>query len=347
MLSFQILTDEVIFMTKGRTIICTVMCVMFALNVSPASAYRLNRRLMNDTARDSDRQTRSRYDEEDYRPARRPPRRDREEEYYPEPSRRTSPRPRPEYRPASRERRNALEDWHLSGRRPSVTLRTSRGQRVSLFFRDDGDRLVIDGYDQHIPRYTRFTVPYGYVAFCDEGDTVKIEGVAYRVDYGRGTKIRYEEGAELEYTEDSGLVLMPLEYAKNALPVITPPDPRDEREIYITPREYRPDYERKSTDPEKVIPTYELPRDAEKMLIQLHKDALKLISKPGRIEAYTKIFDIYDGDFLAAYYAGLAEFDSNNGRQSKEWCEVALAINPHYLPAKLLMKRAEGLIKGM
>ncbi len=337
-------------MKKGRMISCALMCVMFVLSVSPASAYQFNRRMINDLAKDSDSQTQSRYDD-DYRPARRtqPSQSYRDDEYYPEPSprRRIPPRPRTEYRPAPRERRNTLEGWHLSGRRPSVTLRTSRGQRVSLYFRDDGDRFVIDDYDHLIPRHTRFTVPYGYVAFCDEDDTVKIEGVAYRVDYGRGTKIRYEEGAEVEYIKDSGLVLMPMEYARNALPVITPPDPRDEREIYITPREYRPDYERKSTDPEKVIPTYELPRDAENMLIQAHKDALKLISKPGRIEAYMKIFDIYDGDFLAAYYVGLAEFESNNGSKSREWCEVALSINPNYLPAKLLMKRAEGLIKGM
>lgn len=337
-------------MKKG---IMIIFALMFVMSVSPACAYRFNRRMMNDLMRENESRTYRRYDEgrrtEDYRPPRRPGRYDRDDEYYPEPprERRTPQKSEPEHRTVIRERRNTLEDWRLSGRRPSVTLRTGRGERISLFFRDDGDRFVIDGYDQAIPKNTRFTVPHGYVAFCDEGDTVKIDGVSYRVDYRRGTKIRYEEGSEVEYTEDSGLVIMPVEYAKNALPTIPQPDPRDEREIYITPREYRPDYERKSTEPEKVIPTYELPRDAEEMLIQLHKDAQKMISKPGRIDAYTRIFDIYDGDYLAAYCAGLAEFDSNNGSKSKEWCEISLAINPNYLPAKLLMRRAEGLIKGM
>lgn len=244
------------------------------------------------------------------------------------------------------ERNPELENWNLSGRRPSVTLRNSRGQRSSLFFRDDGDRFVIEDYEQLIPRRTRFRVPRGYVAYCNEEDTMILDGIGYRVDYDGYTKICYYEGAEVEYTKNSGLVIMPKEYAEKPLKTIAPTDYYKE-EIYITPLERLPDYERKSTDPEKVIVTYDLPREDEEALIRIHKEALKLISKPGRIETYTRIFEAFDGDYLAAYYAGLAEFDSNDGQRSKDWCEKALAINPNYYPAKSLKRRAEGLIKGM
>ncbi len=349
-------------MKRGRMISFAVMCMMFLLNECPSFAFQLNRRVLNDMANGSSNETQRKPASEnrmtqDYTPPRsqrrlepdRPARPSTTNSPRTSTNRRTRPRP---YRPHADDdsiydsptRYSVLENWKLSGRRPSVTLRKSRGQRVTLYFRDDGDRFVIDDYDESIPRRTRFRVPRGYVAYCNEEDTMKLDGIGYRVDYNGDTKICYDEGAEVEYTENSGLVIMPKEYAEKPLKTIEPSD-YDQEEIYITPLERQPDYERKSTDPEKVIVTYDLPREDQETLIRVHKEALKLISKPGRIETYTKIFEAYDGDYLAAYYAGLAEYDSNDGQRAKAWCQISLAINPHYLPAKLLMKRAEGLIK--
>lgn len=104
-------------------------------------------------------------------------------------------------------------------------------------------------------------------------------------------------------------------------------------------------FENRSKDPAKVIKSYGLSDSDTNRLIERHKDALKLRSKENRAETYAAMFEEYPVDFLAAYYAGLAEFDMDHGSRAVGWCEKSLSVNPRYYPAKELKKRAEGLLK--
>ena len=102
-------------------------------------------------------------------------------------------------------------------------------------------------------------------------------------------------------------------------------------------------FENKSTDPAKVIGSYGLSKKATKNLIGKHADAVRTISKQERSDRYRSIFKQNKNDYLAAYGVALAEFEMNHGGESAKWCNRALAINPRYLPAKQLLKRAKGL----
>ena len=102
-------------------------------------------------------------------------------------------------------------------------------------------------------------------------------------------------------------------------------------------------YENKSTDFEKVINSYGIEEGMTRALILRHRDANKKNGNKAKLDAYSEIFNLYNGDYLAAYNAALAEFDMGHGSRARDWCQKALDINPRYLPALQLMKRAKGL----
>ena len=101
----------------------------------------------------------------------------------------------------------------------------------------------------------------------------------------------------------------------------------------------------RSTKPEDVVKTYGLPQDKTDYIIRRHKDALKLRSNRERVNVYSQMFNEYEGDYLAAYYAALANFEMDRGSQAVGWCDKALAINHRYSPAIRLRKRSVGLTK--
>ena len=105
------------------------------------------------------------------------------------------------------------------------------------------------------------------------------------------------------------------------------------------------EYENRSTKPEDVVKTYGLPQDKTDYIIRRHKDALKLRSNRERVNVYSQMFNEYEGDYLAAYYAALANFEMDRGSQAVGWCDKALAINHRYSPAIRLRKRSVGLTK--
>mgnify|MGYP002854823197 CR=1 FL=1 len=107
----------------------------------------------------------------------------------------------------------------------------------------------------------------------------------------------------------------------------------------------RADYENSSTDPVKVVNSYGLNKDDTNRLIARHKDALNMKSNSAKVQEYANMFSANTTDYLAAYYAALAEYNMNHGSASLAWCNRALKVNPRYYPANALRKKAEGLMK--
>ena len=249
---------------------------------------------------------------------------------------------------------NVLNSWNLAGARPYVVLRTTNGDNLSLVFAVNGNVLELPDEPGAIPANTRFTVPNGYVAYCDPYDTKMIKGKAQRVDYAQGVvKHRYEANTEVEYIAASGLILVAyadlspraesaaISQPNTSVQVSTLPEPVPE------PKKAKTNFNNRSVNPDDVIKTYGLPAGEANFILRRHKEIAKMLSKKEKAEEYANLFAHYSGDYLAAYYAGLAEFESGHGSRAKEWLEKSLNINPQYLPAKMLMKQANGLEKGM
>ncbi|MBQ3401885.1 MAG: hypothetical protein IJG65_00725 [Synergistaceae bacterium] len=260
-------------------------------------------------------------------------------------------------------RHSTLEDWRLDDRfRPSVTLRLNNGRRVTLVFDRDGSRLILQDKQEPIPEGTRFTVPQNYMAYCNYYHTELVSGRASRVEDGNGVLMtQYEQGSTVSYIRPSGLIMVSYaDIAASNFRASTVPE-----ETFTGEKEgegkhddnddddddddrYRPDphdFENRSVKPEDVVKKYDLPDDVKASIIHRHKEAQKLLSRKERLEVYSRIFRDHREDYLAAYYAALAEFEMGHGPRSMEWCDRALEINPLYLPAKQLRKRAEGLTK--
>ena len=262
---------------------------------------------------------------------------------------------------------NTLENWNLSENNPSVTLKKANGDTLRLRFEIQGRAFILPDYQQAIPAHTRFTVPGGYYVFGSTEDTKRIEGKAQRVDYsGNVTKHQFFPSSEVEYTSASGLIIIScadydnknylntnLAKLSSTTKSITPQKTINHTENKtetktvtneIVSTKKKIEFDNRSIKPEDVINKYDLPDDHKNSLIFRHNEALKLKSKETRVEKYSEIFRDYPKDYLAAYYVALAEFESDHGGSSVYWCEQALKINPLYLPAKQLMKKAKGLI---
>ena len=253
---------------------------------------------------------------------------------------------------------NVLNNWNLISSRPYVVLRMTNGSNLSIMFIVNNDTFEIPDEQRAIPANTRFTVPNGYIAYCNPYHTKMMNGKAQRVDYAPGiVKHKYEAGTEVEYMEASGLIL--ISYADDKKKAQVVPSSNHNKfqlstisetlDLLPEPKKTKTktNFDNRSTNPEDVIKTYGLPDDKANFLLRRHKEIAKMLSKTEKIEKYAELFAYYDGDYLAAYYAGLVEIESGHGSRAKDWLEKSLKINPQYLPAKLLMKQANGLMKGV
>ena len=271
-------------------------------------------------------------------------------------------------------RYNTLTNWRLDDKfRPSVTLRLTNGKTLTLVFERQNGILVIPDKQELIPEGTRFTVPKNYMALCNFYHTECVSGKATRTQDSDGTvRTLFEQEAVVDFIRPSGLIMVSYadiavsqfatsslvqdeEYKDEEFKDKEYKDEEDEEpeepKEPVTPtsqmslRKRAREYENRSVKPEDVIKTYGLSESEAENLIISHKDALRLLSNEGKVEAYERIFAENSFDYLAAYGVALAHFNMNQGGQSVSWCDKALAVNPLYYPAKALKRRAEGLMK--
>ena len=247
-----------------------------------------------------------------------------------------------------------LNSFNLNSETPYAVLTQSDGSEIRLkFLRGENGLELYDMYSG-IPQGTRLTVPSNCTAYCIESHTKTLSGTARRVDFAGGTRVKYEAGSEVEYTAASGLLLVPSGYTakqeqkhKFTVSKLDDPDPlppappvKSPPKIQFDRRSSRPDW----IKPDEVIPTYGLPEDQTNRLLEMHREAIRMISKEERADRYREIFSKYSNDYLAAYYVAAAEVEMDHGHTAREWCDKALNINPKYAPAKHLRRKAEGLI---
>ena len=274
---------------------------------------------------------------------------------------------KPRQKSTQSSRYNTLTNWKLDDKfRPSVTLVLTNGKSTTLVFERQNEMLVIADKQELIPAGTRFTVPKNYMALCNFYHTECVSGKATRTQDSDGTvRTLFEQEAEVDFIRPSGLIM--ISYADLATEKFAATsyantervrhevyeeyddEEEEEEEVMPTPqqslRQRARNYENRSVKPEDVIKTYGLSeRDTENLIIS-HKDALRLLSNEGKVEAYERIFAEHSFDYLAAYGVALAHYNMSQGRQSISWCDKALAVNPLYYPAKALKRRAEGLLK--
>ena len=93
-------------------------------------------------------------------------------------------------------------------------------------------------------------------------------------------------------------------------------------------------YENYSTDPAKVIPTYDLSSGAKNTLRVRHLNLRKYGLKKNAYDEFVKLFEEYNSDYLAAYKAGEVAQALRDTDNAKYWYDKALEINPDYEPAK-------------
>ncbi|MDR1508923.1 MAG: tetratricopeptide repeat protein [Synergistaceae bacterium] len=91
-----------------------------------------------------------------------------------------------------------------------------------------------------------------------------------------------------------------------------------------------------STDA-KIINSYPLSANDKNTLGIQHRGAYTLYSQKKyqqAYEAFSKLADDYDVNYLSAYWAGVTARQLKKDDEAKAWFERALAINPNYNPAK-------------
>lgn len=93
-------------------------------------------------------------------------------------------------------------------------------------------------------------------------------------------------------------------------------------------------YENNSTDPAKVIPTYDLPSGRKNTLRIQHLNIRKIGMKKKAYDEYTKLCEEFSGDYLAAYKAGEVAQALRDKENAGYWYDKALEVNPDYEPAK-------------
>ena len=89
-----------------------------------------------------------------------------------------------------------------------------------------------------------------------------------------------------------------------------------------------------STNPERVIPTYNLAEGEKKSRITLHKNLLRAGKNRNTYNRYAKMYRTYAGDYLAAYQAGMVALALGMNSEAGQWFDRALAVNPNYVPAQ-------------
>ena len=100
------------------------------------------------------------------------------------------------------------------------------------------------------------------------------------------------------------------------------------------------DYENYSTDPAKVIATYYNLSSGEKNTLRIHHLNLRQYGTSKKAyDEFTKLFEAYEGDYLAAYKAGEVAQALRDIDNARYWYGKALEINPDYEPAQKALKK--------
>ena len=100
------------------------------------------------------------------------------------------------------------------------------------------------------------------------------------------------------------------------------------------------DYENYSTDPAKVIATYYNLSSGEKNTLRIHHLNLRQYGTSKKAyDEFTKLFEAYEGDYLAAYKAGEVAQALRDIDNARYWYGKALEINPDYEPAQKALRK--------
>ena len=98
--------------------------------------------------------------------------------------------------------------------------------------------------------------------------------------------------------------------------------------------------EKYSEDTEKVLKSYGLDYNTYISLLNQHKDSAKGKGNREKSDRFQITYNEHPYDFLAAYRVAQANMEMNRKGQAEEWLKKALAINPKYVPAQQLLKKA-------
>ena len=104
--------------------------------------------------------------------------------------------------------------------------------------------------------------------------------------------------------------------------------------------------ERSSTNANKVIRSYKLDKDVERMLLEKHKYAGNSgIGKRAQMERYEDILRYFDHDYFAAYMIAQLNFEMQRYSTADKWINKALELYPYYYPAKRLAPKIKGALE--
>ena len=103
-------------------------------------------------------------------------------------------------------------------------------------------------------------------------------------------------------------------------------------------------FENKSTDPAKVIPTLGLPAGQANTLRVAHLNARKLRGA-NAYNKYVELANSNKNDYLAAFKAGDTALSMGKRPEARQWFETALSINPNYEPAQNALNRMDATNK--
>lgn len=110
-------------------------------------------------------------------------------------------------------------------------------------------------------------------------------------------------------------------------------------------RRYAPNYEKYSTNSEKVIPSYGFDSVTTQNLLDLHYSASRGNGKGERYDRYTMILRDFPEDYLAAYEASRNAYEMADYGMAMHWVNKALEILPQYVPARQFKRTVEGALR--
>ena len=98
-------------------------------------------------------------------------------------------------------------------------------------------------------------------------------------------------------------------------------------------------FENYSTDPAKVIATYDLSSGEKNTLRIRHLNLRQYGKKKKAYDEFVKLYEEFNGDYLAAYKAGEVAGTLRDYENAKFWYSKALEINPNYEPANKALEK--------